>query len=334
MNLNLVWWMLSLVGAFLVALALAPIFIKIMTKQKVKQTVLGYVEQHSSKTGTPTMGGWIFIIPSIAFGLACFSTFSLVLCISLLAYGFIGFIDDFLKVKNNRNLGLKAYQKIIFQLAAAAILATFCFKNEFIGSSIHLPFTDVEWQMGWFYIPFCMIGFVALSNGVNLTDGLDGLAGFTMVSYFATFSILCWFCYVDNLTAGKTAYAQNLLSLAICCSALVGSLLGYLCFNAYPSKIMMGDTGSLALGGAASAVAFFSKEPILIFFVGIMAVVSCISVIVQVLVFKMTKKRVFKMAPFHHHLELCGVHESKIVVWYFVASIIGGLVSVLAARII
>lgn len=334
MNLNLLWVLLALVGSFVVALVLAPLLIKLLTKQKAKQTVLGYVEQHKAKSGTPTMGGWIFIIPILIFGLSCFSTFNLVACMCVLAYGLIGFLDDFIKIHLKRNLGLKAYQKIFFQITAAVILAVFCYRNQYIGSSIKLPFSNEVSELGWFYIPFCMVGFVALTNGVNLTDGLDGLASMTMLPYFFTFALLCWLAYTSNLQKGQVALAQNLFSLSVFASSTVGGLLGYICFNAYPSKIMMGDTGSLALGGAATALAFFTKQPLLIFFAGIMAVVSCISVVMQVIYFKFTKKRIFKMAPLHHHFELCGVHESKITVWYMVASIIGGILSILGANLI
>ncbi|MDD4839090.1 MAG: phospho-N-acetylmuramoyl-pentapeptide-transferase [Clostridia bacterium] len=334
MNSGLLWLLLSLVGAFLTAVLFAPLLIKLLTKKHIGQNVLSYVEQHKSKTGTPTMGGWVFIVPTLIFTLIAFSTFSLVACACILSYGLIGFFDDFLKIHYKRNLGLKAYQKIIAQLGASIILAVFCFKNPNIGSSITLPFTNAEWNMGWVFIPFCAFAFIALTNGVNLTDGLDGLAGWSGVAYFATFTLLIWFLYVDALTAGNNALAKEMFSLAIFSSSILGGLLGYLWYNSYPSKIMMGDTGSLALGGAATAVAFFSKQPLLIFFAGIMFVVSCISVVLQVAYFKLTKKRIFKMAPFHHHLELCGVNESKIVSWYFIISMIGGVISLLAMRAI
>ncbi|HKL94655.1 MAG TPA: phospho-N-acetylmuramoyl-pentapeptide-transferase [Clostridia bacterium] len=334
MNLNLLWLLLSLLGAFLTAVLLAPLFIKLFTKKNVGQNVLNYVEQHQSKSGTPTMGGWIFIVPTLIFSLIAFSTFSLVACACILSYGLIGFFDDFLKFRYHRNLGLKAYQKIIAQFGAALILAIFCFKNPNIGSFITLPFTNVEWNMGWLFVPFCAFGFIALTNGVNLTDGLDGLAGWCGVAYFSVFTALIWFLHIDAVSAQNFVLANELFSLAIFSTSILGGVLGYLWFNSYPAKIMMGDTGSLALGGAASAVAFFSRQPLLIFFAGIMFVVSCISVILQVTSFKLTKKRIIKMAPFHHHLELCGVHESKIVMWYFIISILGGVISILAMRAI
>lgn len=334
MNFNLLWLLLSLVGAFLTAVFCGPLFIKLFTRKNVGQNVLNYVEQHQSKSGTPTMGGWIFIVPILIFSLIAFSTFSLVACACVLSYGLIGFFDDYLKFHYRRNMGLKAYQKIIAQLGAAIILAIFCFKNNNIGSSITLPFTNAEWDMGWLYIPFCAFGFIALTNGTNLTDGLDGLAGWCGVAYFSVFSALIWFLYGDAVALQNFELANELFSLAVFSIAVLGSVLGYLWYNSYPSKIMMGDTGSLALGGAATAVAYFSRQPLLIFFAGIMFVVSCISVILQVISFKLTRKRIIKMAPFHHHLELSGVHESKIVAWYFIISVLGGVISLLAMRAI
>jgi phospho-N-acetylmuramoyl-pentapeptide-transferase len=324
---------LTVLGSFFATLVIAPLVIRLMTKRRAAQTVLGYVEQHKEKSGTPTMGGWIFIIPVVALSLIRVTAFSLVAVASVLAYGLIGFLDDFLKVRNKRNLGLKAYQKIIAQLSAAVILTYFCFTNLHIGSAITLPFTNAEWQMGWLFLPFCAIGFIALTNGVNLTDGLDGLAASCSAVYFAAFTLLIWFSYADAKAAENLALADELFSLALFSSAVLGATLGYLWFNSYPSKIMMGDTGSLALGGAAAAVAFFSRQPLLIFFAGIMFVVSCISVIMQVAYFKLTKgRRIFKMSPYHHHLELCGIHESKIVTYYAVVSFMGGVLSLLAMR--
>lgn len=334
MKPNLAWVMICLLGSFAAAMLIAPLMLRLLNKKHASQTVLDYVEHHKAKTGTPTMGGWIFIIPIILFSLIAFSTLSLVACVSVLSYGLIGFLDDFLKIKNHRNLGLRAYQKIIAQLGAAIIIAVFCFKNPMIGSSVTLPFASFEWDMGWLFVPFCIIGFIALTNGVNLTDGLDGLAGWCGIAYFTTFTILLWVAVFDAKIAENVPLASELFSLAAFSSSVLGALLGYLWFNSYPSKIMMGDTGSLALGGAAAAVAFFSRQPFLIFFAGIMFVVSCISVVLQVGFFKITKRRIFRMSPFHHHLELGGIHETKIVAYYTIISFLGGAVSILAMRAI
>ncbi|NLZ25921.1 MAG: phospho-N-acetylmuramoyl-pentapeptide-transferase [Clostridiales bacterium] len=334
MNLDILWVLLAVIASFIVALLIAPVMIHLLTKKKAEQTVLGYVKQHEHKTGTPTMGGWIFVIPAILFCFIFFSPLTFVAAMAMLAYAVLGFLDDFIKVRYKRNLGLKVYQKIIGQVGAAVIIAVFCYKSEFIGTSIRLPFTQKIWDLSWGIIPFVIFIYLAMTNGVNLTDGLDGLAGWTSVAYFGTFTLLLWGYYCDAKASSDFSLANEMFSLATFSSAMFGGLLGYLWFNSNPSSIMMGDTGSLALGAAAATVAVFSRQPFLILFAGIMYVISCVSVILQVLVYKATKKRIIKMAPFHHHLELSGYKESKITIWYFIISIIGGIISIIAARVV
>ena len=328
------WMLLSLILSFLAALGLAPLVKRILTKNKAEQTVLGYVKQHEGKSGTPTMGGWIFVLPAVVMPLIFYSTFSLVSAMATLSYAIIGFLDDFIKVRFKRNLGLKPYQKIIGQVGAAIILGFFCYNNGFIGSSIRLPFTSAVFDMGWFIVPFVTLVYIAMTNGVNLTDGLDGLAGFTSIAYFMAFSIILWGYYSDAVAANDVEYAKELFGLIITSVSFLGGLLAYVCHNSYPSSVMMGDTGSLALGAGATTVAVFARQPFLIVFAGIMFVVSCISVILQVVVFKIKKKRIFLMAPLHHHFELKGFKESKITACYFAISIIGGIVAIIASRVI
>ncbi|MGN0795563.1 MAG: phospho-N-acetylmuramoyl-pentapeptide-transferase [Christensenellales bacterium] len=328
------WMPLCVVFSFAAALCIAPILKKILTKGKVEQTVLGYVKQHENKTGTPTMGGWIFVIPAIVLPLIFYSTFSVVSSMATLSYAIVGFLDDFIKIHYKRNLGLKPYQKIIGQVGAAIILGFFCLNNASIGSSIKLPFTSAEFEMGWFIVPFVALVYIAVTNGVNLTDGLDGLAGFVSIAYFLSFSVILWGYYSDAVNSGNAEYAKELFGLCITSASFLGGLLGYVCFNSYPSSIMMGDTGSLALGAGTATVAIFSRQPFLIVFAGIMFVISCISVILQVAVFKIKKKRVFLMAPLHHHFELKGYKESKITACYFSISVIGGILAIIAARVL
>ncbi|MEG2540810.1 MAG: phospho-N-acetylmuramoyl-pentapeptide-transferase [Clostridia bacterium] len=312
----------------------APFVIKLMTRLKAKQTVLGYVTQHQFKTGTPTMGGFIFLLPAFIFALVEFNMLSIVALALSLGFCVLGFLDDFIKVKFSRNLGLKAYQKVIGQLGLAAVAGYFCYSSEFIGTSINLPFSDAVLNLSWGIIPLCIVVFVATTNSVNLTDGLDGLAGYSSAAYFLGFTILLFLTYLDEKSAGNLAYAEELFGLATLSTATLGGLFGYLLFNSYPSKIMMGDTGSLALGAMCAGIAIFSKNPLLILSSGIMFVWSSISVILQVLFFKLTKKRIFLMAPFHHHLEMKGLHESKIVTIYFVASLIGGAITLIGSRVV
>lgn len=316
------------------ACMIAPLVIKIMSKLKAKQTVLGYVTQHASKSGTPTMGGFIFLLPTLIFSLVEWKRLSIVAAVATMGFCVLGFLDDFIKVRFSRNLGLKPYQKIIGQVGLGLIVGYFVYASKNVGSAIDLPLTDLTLDMKWGIIPFVALVYIATTNSVNLTDGLDGLAGYTAVAYFSWFAILIYFIYEDALLANDVEYAGEILSLGVFCVSMLGSLLGYLVFNGYPAKIMMGDTGSLALGAACASVAVFSKNPLLIITSGIMYVFSSISVILQVLSFKLTKKRIFLMSPFHHHLEMKGLHESKIVTIYFVVSMIGGALTLIFGRTI
>ncbi|MBR4800204.1 MAG: phospho-N-acetylmuramoyl-pentapeptide-transferase [Clostridia bacterium] len=322
---------LYFLASIALAALLAPFVIKIMAKLKAKQTVLGYVKQHEAKNGTPTMGGFIFLIPATIFPLIEFTPFSAVAVSVMLGFCILGFLDDFLKIRYARNLGLKPYQKIIGQLGISVAVGYFVYASGFIGGELVFPFgatLDIKWGI----IIFTVLVYVATTNSVNLTDGLDGLAGYTSVAYFITFTLVLFFLWRDAESEGNAEYAKQLLSLTVYSASLLGGLLGYLVFNGYPAKIWMGDTGSLALGAGVASVAVFAKIPILIVVAGIMFVFSSISVILQVLSFKLTKKRVFLMAPFHHHLEMKGLKESKIVTIYFVVSMAAGALTLIFAR--
>lgn len=331
---GLVKILLYFIASVAFSLLVAPPIVKLMSKLKAKQTVLGYVKQHEHKSGTPTMGGFIFLLPTIVFSLVEFKRFSLVATAVTAGFCVLGFLDDYIKIRYARNLGLKPYQKIIGQLGLSFAAGWFVYASKDIGTAINLPFTAYMLDMKWGIIPFVMLVYVATTNCVNLTDGLDGLAGYTSVAYFLWFSMLLYFVYDDAVKSGNEAYAKEILSLCVFSASVLGGLLGYLVFNGYPAKIMMGDTGSLALGAACASVAVFSKNPLLIVTSGIMYVLSGISVILQVLYYKLTKKRIFLMAPFHHHLEMKGLHESKIVTIYFVASMVGGALTLIFARAI
>lgn len=331
---GLVKILLYFIASVALSLLVAPPIVKLMSKLKAKQTVLGYVKQHEHKSGTPTMGGFIFLLPTIVFSLVEFKRFSLVATAVTAGFCVLGFLDDYIKIRYARNLGLKPYQKIIGQLGLSFAAGWFVYASKDIGTAINLPFTAYMLDMKWGIIPFVMLVYVATTNCVNLTDGLDGLAGYTSVAYFLWFSMLLYFVYDDAVKSGNEAYAKEILSLCVFSASVLGGLLGYLVFNGYPAKIMMGDTGSLALGAACASVAVFSKNPLLIVTSGIMYVLSGISVILQVLYYKLTKKRIFLMAPFHHHLEMKGLHESKIVTIYFVASMVGGALTLIFARTI
>lgn len=322
---------LAFVTAFLLAMLIAPTVIKITKKLKAGQVVLGYVEQHSHKSGTPTMGGFIFVLPviitTLIFG---YSKFTIVGCVAVLSYSVLGFLDDFIKVKYKQNLGLRAYQKLIGQFGIAVIVSYFCYKNQFIGSEIALPFTEKVLELKWWYLPFTIVAFIGLSNAVNLTDGLDGLASSVGVVYFAAFAVILFTLFEDLSYYGKTQEANEILNLTVFSACFVGGLLAFIWHNSNPASIMMGDMGSLAIGGGVAVVAVFSKNPFLSLLVGITYFGTCISVIVQVIYFKLTKKRVFLMAPYHHHLEKKGIAEQKIVWRYVIVSLISAGIALLA----
>lgn len=319
------------VASFFIAAAIGKPTIALMSRLKAKQTVLGYVKQHEYKSGTPTMGGFIFLLPMAVIGIFERKPFYLVSLALTLAFCVLGFLDDFIKIRYSRNLGLKPYQKIIGQLGISAAAGYFAYASQYIGGQVDIPFTSVMLNLGWGMIPFAIFVFVATTNSVNLTDGLDGLAGYSSLAYFIGFTLLLFIEHLEYADV-EPEYARQLLSLAAFSASILGGVLGYLLFNGFPAKIMMGDTGSLALGAACACVAVFSKNTLLIVTSGIMFVVSCISVIMQVTYFKLTKKRIFLMAPFHHHLEMKGMHESKIVTLYFAVSMIGAALTLIFAR--
>lgn len=321
---------------FFVSLIISPLVIKFIKRLKANQTIYEYVDMHKQKANTPTMGGVIFIFGSIvAFFCAKQGSYNLALVcvVCFLAFGVIGFLDDFLKVKLKRNLGLKAYQKIIGQVAISVIISVFAYQNANLGSQIYLPFSTQTIDLGWFYIPFCVFVFLAITNSVNLTDGLDGLAGGVSLAYLFGFVFVEYIIlkHLPIFDAAVLAEQQNILVL---CGGTIGSLLCYLLFNSHPAKIFMGDTGSLALGGLLASVCICTKQILLIPILGAMFVVSCVSVIIQVFYFKLTKKRVFLMAPYHHHLEKKGMNESKIVVIYIVITIVISVISILATLLL
>lgn len=240
-----------------------------------------------------------------------------------LAYGALGFLDDYIKVVKKRSLGLRAYQKLLLQLIVTGLFCSYIMKSG-IGTAIYIPFTDgkmIDLQL--IFIPFLFVAVLGTVNGVNLTDGLDGLAGGVTLLVAAFFMIVAW-------AAGST--------IAPICGAIVGGLMAFLIFNSYPAKVFMGDTGSLALGGFVASAAFILKMPIFIVIVGFIYLWESISVMLQVGWFKLTKRkygegrRLFKMAPFHHHLEKCGWKETKVVTLFYVATALLCLIGFLGCK--
>ena len=315
---------LSVLIGFIVSILISPLVIKFMRKLKANQTIYEYVDMHAKKVGTPTMGGVIFLLGTI---LAYFcvqggeNQLALVSLVCFFAFALIGFLDDFLKIKLKRNLGLKPYQKIIGQVAISVIIAVFAYLNSNIGSQIYLPFSSKLIDLGWFYIPFCIFIFLSTTNAVNLTDGLDGLAGGVSFAFFVGF-VGIEFVLLKALPIFDGSLINEYNNVLILGGAVLGSLLAYLLCNCHPASIFMGDTGSLALGGLIAAICIVTKQVLLIPILGVMFVISVVSVIIQVLHYKRTKKRVFLMAPFHHHLEKKGMYETKIVVIYIIVTLV------------
>lgn len=320
--------LLATVTAFAVTVAVMPLVIALGKRLRVRQTILSYVDNHMGKSGTPTMGGIGIMAAVSVCCLAYMGRENRLMLITLfvtLGYGAIGFIDDFIKVFFKQNKGLSPIQKIVFQLVIAAVVAVFAYNNAMVGSVIYAPFTLTELDLGFWAIPLFMAVFLAFTNSVNLTDGLDGLAGKVSCSYLIFFAaLIALAAYAAEGEAGGE-YGNLLLY----CVVLVGSLAGFLCYNCFPAKVFMGDTGSLALGGGLGCLSVMSRLELMAPIVGIMFVAASLSVIIQVTYFKATHKRVFLMAPLHHHFERKGVHENRIVTVYTAITSALGILSVL-----
>ena len=264
-------------------------------------------QAHLSKAGTPTMGG-IAIVAGVTVALIAssfitgsFGADKLAILLSMYAFGFIGFIDDYNKIAKKQNEGLTPRQKIILQVLFGAALAVFMMLRE--GTSVLIPFAGISVRFGVFYIPFIIFVEVAMANAVNLTDGLDGLASSTSAIVAACFAVIGMFILPDGNEP-----------MAVAAQAVFGAALGFLVYNHYPARIFMGDTGSMALGGVLSATAIVGHVEWLLPIAGLIFVCEALSVIIQVTYFKKTGgKRVFRMAPIHHHFELGGWHETKVV---------------------
>ena len=305
--------------AFLLNIVISPIMIPYLQKLKLGQFVRDDgPESHLKKAGTPTMGG-IIIIMSIFLTSLFFIINNKevhVVLFAVIGFGMIGFLDDYIKVVKKRSLGLKAGQKIVGQFLVAIIFGLLLRYYLKLDTNILLPFSGgKELDLGMFYLPFLVFGVLGTVNAVNLTDGLDGLAAGVTVIVATFFTAVAW------------GLQSNVLPIS---AAAMGSLLGFLLFNTYPARIFMGDTGSLALGGFVVSVAFILKMPLFILIVGLIYVVENVSVIIQVGYYKMTQKRVFKMAPIHHHFELSGWPETKIVTVFCIITAMMSLIGLIA----
>ena len=317
--------------SFLFSLILMPLIIKFFKRKNASQTILGYVENHKEKNGTLTMGGVVFMLTTL---ILCFfflkydNNWFITLLVSIF-FGILGLMDDHLKIKYKQNLGLRAYQKIIGQVGISLVFAMFIFFST-NGGNIFIPFLEKTIDIGFWIIPLVVLVMVATTNSVNLTDGLDGLAGGVSFFYLIFFVLIVTILQNILYKNGVTGFViENMSNINVLTMLFVGSILGFLMFNTSKASIFMGDAGSLCLGGYIGASACVLGLEMLVPILGFCFVFSAISVILQVAVFKLKRKRVFKMAPFHHHLQMSGLSEPKIVAIYSVITICLGVFCVI-----
>ena len=298
-------YLLYLLEATVCTIILGMVSIPLLKKYKARQAIREEgPKSHRVKAGTPTMGGLFLVLSGVIviLGNGLIDKTVLWLLFVMIGHGILGFLDDFIKAEKKRNLGLTAKQKIMGQLILSIIFCFVCVEMLHLPCAISIPFTASDISIGWLYYPFVILVIVGASNAVNLTDGLDGLASGCCTVAFMAYAA---FCYINGLYD----IAAFIIIMAGCC-------IGFLFFNYHPAKIFMGDTGSLALGGALAGIAVMTRTELLLVVLGMVFVVEALSVIIQVASFKLYGKRVFKMSPLHHHFELSGWSEVN-VVWLF-----------------
>ncbi|MCM3665726.1 phospho-N-acetylmuramoyl-pentapeptide-transferase [Mesobacillus subterraneus] len=310
----------TILMGFLITVLLSPVFIPFLRRLKFGQSIREEgPKSHQKKTGTPTMGGIMILVSITVTTLVMTGKFSqptvetYLLLFVTLGFGLLGFMDDFIKVVMKRNLGLTSKQKLLGQIIISVIFY-FIFKQSELSTEVSIPLTDYSFDLGWGYVLFIVFWMVGFSNAVNLTDGLDGLVSGTAAIAFGAFAVLAW---------NQSQYELSIFSVAV-----VGAVLGFLVFNAHPAKVFMGDTGSLALGGAIATVAILAKLEIILIIIGGIFVIETLSVILQVISFKTTGKRIFRMSPLHHHYELIGWSEWRVVVTFWTVGLLFAILGI------
>ena len=310
--------MLAIVVAAGLVLISGPFFIPELHKLKFGQSIREEgPKSHQAKSGTPTMGG-IMIILAITLGTVVAAPLTPEILLALfimLGHFVLGFLDDYIKVVKKRNLGLKAKQKMLGQIIIAVVTMVIATKVLAIDTTVWLPVVDTSINIGVGYYLLVLFVMVGTSNAVNLTDGLDGLASGTMAIAASAYAVIC-------VNMGHT-------DLALFCVAVAAACVAFLRFNAHPAKVFMGDTGSLALGGALAAVGILTHTEVLLAIIGFIFVCEALSVIIQVISFKTTGKRVFRMSPIHHHFELGGWSEWKVVFVFWAVGLLASVVALL-----
>lgn len=318
--------MLAMMIGFLLSIIFGLVFIPFLKKIKVGQKVSVFLDSHSKKDGTPTMGGFIFIIPTLITTIIMillnkieYSDNLLIVLFVFVAYALLGFIDDYLIIRRKKNEGLTEMQKLFGQLAIALIFF-YIFIN---GTGSHEPIINIHTlgikiDLGWFYGFFILFVLVATSNAVNLTDGLDGLAGGLSAIAFIAFGMIAW----------SASWMQGNQDIAIFSFILVGSLLGFLFYNTHPAKIFMGDTGSLSLGGTLASIAILTGHEVTLIIVAGVFVIETLVSIIQLISVVFFKRKVFLMAPLHHHFEKLGWEETDIVKTFWVVGLLFSMAAI------
>lgn len=314
---------LGLTIGFFLAIMVGLFLVPYLKKKKVSQSISKFVD-HQSKKGTPTFGGFIFIIPTLITmlflylrGSLEFSSSLIIVVFVFLSYALLGFVDDFKKYKEKNNKGLSILQKLIIQTLIALVFF-YIYMRGGGEPTLRISFLNINVNLGWFYGFFILFLLVGTSNAVNLTDGLDGLAGGLSSIAFLSFGIITW----------GTNWIQGYQEIAIFCFILVGSLLGFLVFNTNPAKIFMGDTGSQALGGALAAVAILTRHELSLAIIGGVFVIEALSSIIQIFAIKKLHRKVFLMAPIHHHFEKLGWDERDIVKLFWIVGFMLGMAAI------
>ncbi len=318
------------ITAFLISLVVGPWLIRTLRGFQIGQVVRDDLAGHRSKAGTPTMGGVLILtaatVPTLAWG-DLTNAYVWIAILSMIAFGLVGFLDDYLKIVRRDHNGLRPRYKLLGQAVVAlavGLALLWMTGREIYDTELVLPFfKQLTPDLGWLYVPFGMLVMVFFSNAVNLTDGLDGLAISLFIVAAAAMTALAY-------VTGHATFAEYLLlthvapaaELTVFCGALVGAGLGFLWYNSHPAEIFMGDVGSLALGGALGTVAILIKQELLLPIVGAVFVIELLSVVIQVGSFKLTGQRVFRMAPLHHHCELIGWSEPKVISRFLIAAVV------------
>ena len=311
------YWPLTLLVSFTIPIITLPFFIKYLKKHNVGQEIRQEgPDLHQHKMGTPTMGGVMVILTLIIVVLLLvpYNKYVLWSLAATVGFGLIGLIDDLIKYLKKRSLGLLTMQKLFLQIALALIIAYGVQQNTDLGREIYLPFLKNSIDLGIMFMPFVVLVMVSSVNAVNLTDGLDGLAAGLIIIAMLSFALI--------------AYMQNILPMSLFSLIVALTSFGFLIYNFYPAKIFLGDVGSLALGGALASVAIFTKTELFLLIIGGVFVIETLSVILQVASVKLRGKIIFKMSPIHHHFELCGWKEPKIIISFWITGAILALIGI------